>query len=135
MDIPDLFPIQQPQLLRHLYRRPAVALPGEIDFVAERTDGAVLPVEIKFRRRIDDADFAALARFMEKHDRDNVQWPLMCRAVLCIDEQAWAGRASVRPLSSMTLPRTSWSPSVVVTISGDRGGDQYGTDQRKPPAT
>jgi predicted AAA+ superfamily ATPase len=39
----------------------------EIDFVAERTDGAVLPVEVKFRRRIDDADFAALRRFIERH--------------------------------------------------------------------
>jgi hypothetical protein len=39
----------------------------EVDFVAERTDGMVLPVEIKFRRRIDDADFGALRRFMEKH--------------------------------------------------------------------
>jgi predicted AAA+ superfamily ATPase len=38
----------------------------EVDFVAERTDGAVLPVEVKFRRRIDDADFAALRRFMEQ---------------------------------------------------------------------
>jgi hypothetical protein len=39
----------------------------EVDFVAERTDGAVLPIEVKFRRRIDDADFAALRRFMERH--------------------------------------------------------------------
>ena len=38
----------------------------EVDFVAERTDGAVLPIEVKFRRRIDDADFAALRRFMEQ---------------------------------------------------------------------
>jgi predicted AAA+ superfamily ATPase len=40
----------------------------EVDFVAERTDGAVLPVEVKFRRTIDDADFAALRRFMELHE-------------------------------------------------------------------
>jgi predicted AAA+ superfamily ATPase len=39
----------------------------EVDFVAERTDGAVLPVEVKFRRRIDDADFASLRRFMESY--------------------------------------------------------------------
>lgn len=37
----------------------------EVDFVAERTDGEVLPVEVKFRRRIDDADFRALRRFVE----------------------------------------------------------------------
>ena len=40
----------------------------EVDFVAERTDGAVLPVEVKFRRKIDDADFAALRRFMKQHE-------------------------------------------------------------------
>jgi Holliday junction resolvase-like predicted endonuclease len=39
----------------------------EVDFVAERTDGAVLPVEVKFRRRIDDADFRSLRSFMERH--------------------------------------------------------------------
>ena len=39
----------------------------EVDFVAERTDGAVLPIEVKFRRRIDGADFAALRRFMEQY--------------------------------------------------------------------
>jgi len=39
----------------------------EVDFVAERTDGEVLPVEVKFRRRVDDADFSAVRRFMDKH--------------------------------------------------------------------
>lgn len=39
----------------------------EVDFVAERTDGAVLPVEVKFRRKIDDADFRSLRSFMERH--------------------------------------------------------------------
>jgi predicted AAA+ superfamily ATPase len=37
----------------------------EVDFVAERTDGEVLPVEVKFRRRIDDGDFRALRRFVD----------------------------------------------------------------------
>ncbi len=39
----------------------------EVDFVAERTDGEVLPVEVKFRRRVDDGDFATVRRFMDKH--------------------------------------------------------------------
>ncbi len=38
----------------------------EVDFVAERTDGAVLPVEAKFRRRIDGADLAGVRQFMER---------------------------------------------------------------------
>ncbi len=38
----------------------------EVDFVTERTDGAVLPVEVKFRRRIDGADLAGLRRFTER---------------------------------------------------------------------
>jgi predicted AAA+ superfamily ATPase len=39
----------------------------EIDFVAERADGAVLPIEVEFRRRIDPEDFRTLRRFVEKH--------------------------------------------------------------------
>ncbi len=63
------------------------------------------------------------------YDRDNVQ-PLMCRAVLCIDERAWAGTRLGPPAERSEAP-----PNVVVTIDGDRSGDQYGTDQRKTPAT
>jgi predicted AAA+ superfamily ATPase len=39
----------------------------EVDFVAERTDGAVFPVEVKFRHRISGSDLAGMRRFMEKH--------------------------------------------------------------------
>lgn len=39
----------------------------EVDFVAERIDGEVLPVEVKFRRRVDDADFRTLRRFMQRY--------------------------------------------------------------------
>lgn len=46
-------------------RSPAV----EVDFIAERVDGALLPVEVKFRRRIDADDFAGLAVFQERFGR------------------------------------------------------------------
>lgn len=36
----------------------------EVDFVAERIDGTVLPVEIKFRKKIDPSDLAGLNHFM-----------------------------------------------------------------------
>jgi predicted AAA+ superfamily ATPase len=39
----------------------------EVDFVAERTDGEVLPVEVKFRRKLDDSDFKGLSAFMKQH--------------------------------------------------------------------
>ncbi len=38
----------------------------EVDFVAERIDGAVLPVEVKFRKRIDAPDLDGLRFFMRK---------------------------------------------------------------------
>ncbi len=38
----------------------------EVDFVAERTDGTVLPIEVKFRRRIDGGDLAGLRRFVAR---------------------------------------------------------------------
>jgi predicted AAA+ superfamily ATPase len=69
----------------------------EIDFVAERTDGAVLPVEIKFRRRIDDADFGALRRFMERH---------RCRRGVLVTRQTSAlddDRVMVVPLRDFLL--------------------------------
>jgi hypothetical protein len=63
------------------------------------------------------------------YDRANVQWPLMCRAVLCIDEQAWEG-THLGPLAQ----RSEAAVEAMVT-PGDPGGDLYGTDQKKPPAT
>jgi predicted AAA+ superfamily ATPase len=38
----------------------------EVDFVAERLDGEVLPVEVKFRKRIDPPDLDGLRYFMRK---------------------------------------------------------------------
>lgn len=40
----------------------------EVDFVAEDTSGAVVPIEVKFRRRIDSADFAGLHAFLERYN-------------------------------------------------------------------
>lgn len=39
----------------------------EVDFVAERADGAVLPVEVKFRRRIDEEDGIGLRFFATRY--------------------------------------------------------------------
>jgi predicted AAA+ superfamily ATPase len=39
----------------------------EVDFVAERLDGAVLPIEVKFRRRTDAADYVGLLHFMARY--------------------------------------------------------------------
>jgi predicted AAA+ superfamily ATPase len=36
----------------------------EVDFVPERIDGSVLPVEVKFRKRIESADMAGIRHFM-----------------------------------------------------------------------
>jgi predicted AAA+ superfamily ATPase len=38
----------------------------EVDFVAERTDGLALPIEVKFRRKIEDADLFGLALFCHR---------------------------------------------------------------------
>ena len=40
----------------------------EVDFVAERVDGSVLPVEVKFRKRIYASDFDGLRYFMRKFE-------------------------------------------------------------------
>lgn len=40
---------------------------AEVDFVAERTDGAVFPIEVKFRRRIDREDLAGIERFIGRY--------------------------------------------------------------------
>jgi predicted AAA+ superfamily ATPase len=42
----------------------------EVDFVAERIDGRVLPVEVKFRKRIDAADSAGVRHFMTRFSSD-----------------------------------------------------------------
>lgn len=39
----------------------------EVDFVAERTDGGVLPVEVKFRRRIDGTDLDGTRHFIRRY--------------------------------------------------------------------
>ena len=41
----------------------------EVDFVPERIDGSVLPVEVKFRKKIDPADMAGLRHFMATFQR------------------------------------------------------------------
>lgn len=46
----------------------------EVDFVAERTDGTVLPIEVKFRHKIDAEDRVALHRFI---DRYHCPWGLL----------------------------------------------------------
>jgi predicted AAA+ superfamily ATPase len=40
----------------------------EIDFVLETLDGTVIPLEVKFRRRIDPSDLSGLRRFVGKFD-------------------------------------------------------------------
>jgi len=40
----------------------------EVDFVAERVDGVVLPIEVKFRKRVDAGDVAGLRHFSSKFD-------------------------------------------------------------------
>ncbi|MSR47232.1 MAG: ATP-binding protein [Planctomycetes bacterium] len=44
-------------------RRSAI---DEVDFVAEALDGTVLPIEVKFRKKIERGDVAGLLRFMER---------------------------------------------------------------------
>ena len=39
----------------------------EVDFVVERLDGQVLPVEVKFRRKIDAEDHKGLEAFLERY--------------------------------------------------------------------
>ena len=54
----------------------------EVDFVAERIDGTVLPVEVKFRKRIDAEDLEGIRHFAAKYKpphgivvtRDICQW-------------------------------------------------------------
>lgn len=68
----------------------------EVDFVAERLDGSVLPVEVKFRKRIDAADLDGLRFFMRKFEsplgvvvtRDLSRWDAEQR-ILCIPLQSF----------------------------------------------
>ena len=63
------------------------------------------------------------------HDRDNVQWPLLCRAVVCIDERAWAGTALEVAKGSVAIT----TPKGELPVDGDPACDHYGTDQKKAP--
>jgi predicted AAA+ superfamily ATPase len=58
----------------------------EVDFVAERIDGATLPIEVKFRRKIDGSHLRGLETFRARYDnpfsilvtRDRFDWsPLL----------------------------------------------------------
>jgi uncharacterized protein len=63
----------------------------EVDFVAEDLAGSVLPIEIKFRRRIDSDDFKGLKAFMARYrtpfgimvTRETFVWDLGAR-ILCV---------------------------------------------------
>lgn len=54
----------------------------EVDFVVEALDGRVIPVEVKFRRRVDGPDLATMGRFMGRFEtplgivitRETYQW-------------------------------------------------------------
>jgi len=66
----------------------------EIDFIPETLSGAVAPIEVKFRQRIESRDFVSVRRFMERFSseagfvvtRDQYQCPdgdrLMCVPIL-----------------------------------------------------
>jgi predicted AAA+ superfamily ATPase len=62
-----------------------------VDFVAERVDGAVLPVEVKFRKKIDARDLDGLRYFMRRFaspcgvvvTRDLSRWDVGER-ILCV---------------------------------------------------
>jgi predicted AAA+ superfamily ATPase len=63
----------------------------EVDFVAERADGVCLPVEVKFRRRIDPEDRTGVRLFIERFEapqgiivtRDLFEWDAKNR-ILCV---------------------------------------------------
>src|SRR5262249_40091277 len=56
----------------------------EVDFVAERLDGSTLPIEVKFRKRIDGPDLTGLHLYMSRFGpelgvvitRDLMRWEL-----------------------------------------------------------
>lgn len=63
----------------------------EVDFVAERVDAACLPVEVKFRRRIDGEDKKGVRMFLSRYasphgvivTRDLFEWD-SSRKILCV---------------------------------------------------
>jgi predicted AAA+ superfamily ATPase len=63
----------------------------EVDFIVEDTSGAVVPIEIKFRKKIQSDDFDGLAHFMRRFKashgimvtRDHYQWRADLH-VLCV---------------------------------------------------
>ncbi len=63
----------------------------DVDFVAERTDGTTLPIEVKFRRRIDSEDLRGLKVYLERLGapqgilvtRDHYAWRSKER-ILCV---------------------------------------------------
>lgn len=64
--------LQGPNLQVHFHRD--YTKPGdrrsameEVDFVVEASDGRVLPIEVKFRKRVELSDCAALLRFMDRY--------------------------------------------------------------------
>lgn len=64
--------IRGPQLQVHFFRDFAEphdrrSPVREVDFVAERLDGLTLPIEVKFRRRVDGADFAGIECFRRRY--------------------------------------------------------------------
>lgn len=64
--------IRDADLTVHFYRERVVPNDRrspfeEVDFVAERTDGTVLPLEVKFRRRVDESDLQGMRRFIDRY--------------------------------------------------------------------
>lgn len=63
----------------------------EVDFVAERLDGSVLPVAVKLRRRIEAADLEGVRHFLRRFDspggvvvtRDLSHWDAETRVLSC----------------------------------------------------
>jgi predicted AAA+ superfamily ATPase len=54
----------------------------EVDFVPERVDGSVVPIEVKFRKRLDGEDFDGLVEFRKRYG---------CKAAVLVtrDHHAW----------------------------------------------
>ena len=58
--------------------------------MAEALDGSVLPIEVKFRKRVDQGDYRAVARFVERFrcrygivvTRDTFEWNEEARILL-----------------------------------------------------
>lgn len=70
----------------------------EVDFVAERIDGAVLPIEVKFRRQIDSASFKGLRVFQDRFEPSSA-------VVVTRDETRWdeQGKTLFIPIQSFLL--------------------------------